>query len=107
MKRDQVSAEKTTEQFLTARQDGKDVRCGEWNMKEKADSRAGEPLAEKAGKQHQVVIVNPDTVSRAELGNDSITEQVIRDDVCFPAICVKVELGIRHRVNNHALDVSG
>src|SRR5450631_1589642 len=93
MKRDQVSTKKPAEQFFTSRQDGKDVRSGEWNMEEITNGGIGKPLAEKAGKQHQMVIMNPDTISRAELGNDSITEEMIRDDVCFPAICVEVELG--------------
>ena len=77
VKADQVGAQQAGQDLLTCRQDTEHVGGGPGNVQEEADARARHTLAQVAGHQHQLVVVDPDRVVRAQLAGDGLGEALV------------------------------
>lgn len=114
MEANQVAVEDTQQKRFPDRQDTINLTAGEGSMKEEADLDVllgvADLLAEHLGKQHQVVIVDPDHISVLDILDNLLCEQAVDLAVSSPGGLVEgdltgvvVEEGPEDRVCEEAL----
>ncbi len=86
MKSHQIRAQDPAQELVSPGQDSKHVRRGPRDVEKEADPRPRQNLAEHAGNQRQLVIVDPDQVAVLILGSDRFSEALIDAPVGGPAV---------------------
>jgi hypothetical protein len=89
---DEVGAEQALEDLLALRKDPERLRRGEGDVEEESDSRLGNPGADQRRHAHELVVVDPDQVARAVMGDDRIGEPAVHSLVVLEPVDLQRQL---------------
>ena len=81
---DQVGAEDALQQPPAHGQGAEQLLRGKRDVEEEADAGAGEPVAEEARQEQELVVVHPDQVAGPVVRGDDVREGLVRLDVAVP-----------------------
>jgi hypothetical protein len=84
VKADQVGAEDALQQPPAHGQRPEQLLRGKRDMQEETDAGAGEPIAEEARQEEELVVVHPDHVAGPVVRGDDVGERLVRLDVGVP-----------------------
>ena len=92
MEANEIGTQQSPKQAVTLRQGAEELLGGKWDVEEEADAGIRQPLAQKARKQEQLVVVHPDEVTRLVLLRHDVGESLVHLDVRFPVADVERHL---------------
>jgi hypothetical protein len=89
---DQVGAEHPFQKLPPGGQRPEQLLRGKRDVEEKPDPGVGQPAAEEAGEEQELVVVHPDHVARAVLLRDGVREELVDLDVGVPVAGLQWDL---------------